>query len=86
MSVCTCARDWGRREPTCSDYELCGLSDLRAENAKLRWALAPFAAFAEKAEQFVDARAKDRGSPIIPTNEFRLSDFQRARDALKQEA
>jgi hypothetical protein len=46
-------------------------------------ALKPFAAFAEKAEQFVDARVEDGGSPIMPTKDFRLSDFRRARDLLK---
>lgn len=44
-------------------------------------ALRPFAAFAEKAEQFVDARANDGESPIMPpTKDFRLADFRRARD------
>lgn len=42
-------------------------------------ALQPFAAFTEKAEQFVEDRAKDDGSPIMPTKDFRLSDFRRAR-------
>lgn len=55
---------------------------LRAENERLREALKPFADFAEKAEQFVDARAKDGGSPLMPTRDFRLSDFKRARAAL----
>lgn len=60
-----------------------GLMENRdAEIARLRAALAPFAAFAEKAEAFVDARAKDGGSPILPSRDFRLSDFRRAREAL----
>jgi hypothetical protein len=52
------------------------------EVARLRAALEPFAAFAEKAEAFVDARAKDGGSPILPVRDFRLADFRRAREAL----
>lgn len=46
-------------------------------------ALRPFAAFAEKAEQFVKARVEDGGTPIMPTKEFRLSDFRRAREIVK---
>jgi hypothetical protein len=46
-------------------------------------ALKPFAAFSDKAAQFVDARAKDGEAPIMPTKDFRLSDFQRASDLLK---
>lgn len=43
-------------------------------------ALRPFAAFAEKAEGFVEARAEDGGSPVMPpTKDFRLADFQRAK-------
>lgn len=53
-----------------------------AEIDRLRTALKPFAAFAEKAEAFVEARAKDNGSPILPSKDFRLADFQRARAAL----
>lgn len=45
-------------------------------------ALKPFAAFAEKAEQFVDDRVKDGGSAIMPTKDFRLADFRRARATL----
>ncbi len=45
-------------------------------------ALQPFAAFAEKAEQFVEARAADGGSPTLSTKDFRLSDFRRARELL----
>lgn len=45
-------------------------------------ALRPFANFAEKAEQFVDSRVEDGGSPIMPTKDFRLSDFNRARSVL----
>lgn len=46
-------------------------------------ALRPFAAFADKVEQFVGDRAKDGGSPIMPTNEFRLADFRRAAAAVR---
>jgi hypothetical protein len=46
-------------------------------------ALKPFAAFTEKVEQFVEDRAADGGSPIMPAvKDFRLSDFRRARSAL----
>ena len=48
-------------------------------------ALAPFAAFADKAEQFVDARVKDGGDGIMPTKDFRLADFRRAQALLKTE-
>lgn len=48
----------------------------------LHEALKPFAAFAEKAEAFVAARAKDGGSPILPSTDFRLSDFKRAAAAI----
>lgn len=44
-------------------------------------ALQPFAAFAEKAEKFVDDRSKDGGSPIMPSLDFRLADFKRAANA-----
>ena len=47
-------------------------------------ALKPFAAFAEKAEQFVKARAADGGSPVLPSKDFRLGDFARASRALGQ--
>lgn len=45
-------------------------------------ALRPFVEFADKAEQFVEARAKDNGLPIMPTKDFRLADFNRARAAV----
>lgn len=48
----------------------------------MRAALRPFAAFADKAEAFVAARAKDGGSPILPSTDFRLSDFKQAAAAL----
>lgn len=54
------------------------------EVERLQAALRPFAAFAEKAEAFVDARAKDGGSPILRSTDFRLADFRRARAALEQ--
>jgi hypothetical protein len=52
------------------------------EIESLRAALRPFAEFAHKAEQFVDSRAKSGGSPIMPTKDFRLADFERAKAAL----
>lgn len=48
-------------------------------------ALSPFAAFADKAEQFVEDRVKDGGGGIMPTKDFRLSDFRRAKTLLKSE-
>ena len=47
-------------------------------------ALEPFARFATKAERFVEGRANNGGSPILPVKDFRLADFQRARAALRQ--
>lgn len=58
---------------------------LERENTALREALAPFSAFAEKAEAFVAARAKDGGSPIMPSTDFRLADFKRAAAALSSD-
>jgi hypothetical protein len=50
---------------------------------QLEAALLPFAGFTEQVEQFVEARARDGGSPIMPpTSNFRLADFRRARSAL----
>jgi len=49
---------------------------------ELEAALQPFARFAEKAEEFVEARAKDGGSPVMPSKDFRLADFRSARAAL----
>jgi hypothetical protein len=48
---------------------------------QLTEALRPFAEFSEKAEQFVAARAADGGSAIMPSSDFRLSDFKRAKAA-----
>ncbi len=45
-------------------------------------ALQPFAAFAEKARRFVQGRVDFGGSPIMPTKQFRLADFERAEAAL----
>lgn len=45
-------------------------------------ALRPFAAFADKAEQFVEARVKDGASPVMPSKDFRLADFRRAQTLL----
>lgn len=45
-------------------------------------ALRPFAAFAEKARRFVQGRVDFGGSPIMPTKQFRLADFERAESAL----
>lgn len=42
-------------------------------------ALRPFADFADEVERFVDDRARDNGSAIMPTNNFRLADFKRAK-------
>lgn len=76
----------GLNDPDAPD--LCRGADTRimgeaaAEIERLREALAPFAAFAEKAEAFVIARAKDGGSPIMPSTDFRLADFKRAAAAL----
>jgi hypothetical protein len=50
---------------------------------KLETALKPFAEFAPQAERFVSDAAKNDGSPMMPTKHFRLSDFERARAALK---
>jgi hypothetical protein len=58
------------------------IARLLADNERLREALKPFARFAEKAEGFVEDRAKDGGSPIMPVTDFRLADFRRARAAL----
>lgn len=69
------------KEALCRSF-LVGLQGSAEQIAKMRTALEPFAAFAEKAEAFVEARAKDSGSPILPSKDFRLADFQRARAAL----
>lgn len=58
------------------------LAALEAERDALREALRPFADFYEKAEQFVADHAKDGGSPIMPSSDFRLSYFRRARAAM----
>lgn len=55
--------------------------EIDSEFRRLVEALRPFAEFAEKADQFVEARAKDNGSPIMPVNDFRLSDFRRVQAA-----
>lgn len=48
----------------------------------LEAALFPFAAFADSVDQFVTDRARDGGSPIMPTKHFRLAHFKAARAAL----
>lgn len=53
-------------------------ADVRDDLVK---ALQPFAAFCEKAEAFVAARAKDGGPTVLPTLDFRLADFRAARAA-----
>lgn len=53
-----------------------------AQIEPLTEALKPFATFAEQAEQFVEDRAADGGSPIMPTTHFRLADFRRAKAAV----
>ena len=45
-------------------------------------ALRPFAAFADKAQAFVEDRVQNGGSPILPSNDLRLSDFKRAQALL----
>lgn len=45
-------------------------------------ALKPFAAFADKATQFVEDKVANGGSPILPSKDFRLGDFQRAQALL----
>lgn len=50
---------------------------LRTENALLRDALAPFAAFRE-----VEVKAQFGGTAIFPVKDFRLADFRRAKAAL----
>lgn len=71
-----------------SDFGMGGfaLAKLRtvatAQIEPLMDALRPFAEFADKAEQFVEARAGDGGSPIMPSKDFRLADFRRARDVV----
>lgn len=81
-----------------ADNSAAALTEARAEIERLtelankRWretksmqaALEPFAAFFEKAEAFVEARAKDGGSPILPSTDFRLADFRRARTTLSR--
>ena len=59
---------------------------IRIAVEEMRAALEPFAAFAEAAEQFVDALAKDNGSQIMPTRQFRLADFRRASAAVVSSA
>lgn len=53
-----------------------------AQIEPLTEALRPFAEFTEMVEQFVEQRAADGGSPILPTNHFRLADFKRAKAVL----
>ena len=73
------------RGDTYSSAEIIGMVGQAAnEIERLRNALQPFADFADKAEQFVEDRAKDKGSPIMPTKDFRLADFKRARNALAE--
>lgn len=32
--ICTCKQDWGKREPSCSDYEQCCMRDARLSHRK----------------------------------------------------
>jgi hypothetical protein len=59
------------------------IAELKAHVVKLEAALFPFAAFADRAKQFVTDRATDGGSPVMPTKHFRLSHFEAARAALQ---
>lgn len=51
---------------------------LVAERDAAITALQPFAAFAEKARRYVQGRADFGGSPMMPTKQFRLVDFELA--------
>lgn len=40
MADCTCVKDWGHTEPTCSDFDRCTeFATLKAENERLQAAL-----------------------------------------------
>lgn len=52
---------------------------LRTLLAEARKVVEPFAKFAVLAEGFVQARAEQGGSPILPTKHFRVADFRAAR-------
>jgi hypothetical protein len=65
---CTCVEDWGKREPTCSDYERCG----RSRNAKLRIVL----------YQFMDVAAMRSQEPQYSNKWF--IDKKEAEDYLKR--
>ena len=58
--------------------------DWEAMAKELLEALKPFANFAPKVEQFIEGTMKFGGSPIFPTKEFRLADFQRAAAAISR--
>lgn len=49
-----------------------------AERDEAVAALKPFASFHQQAEGFVQARAEQGGSPILPTKHFCVDDFRRA--------
>lgn len=65
-----------------NDVASAGAAQLRRIR-ELEEALLPFAAFCEKAERFVQARAEQGGSSILPVSDFRLKHFRAARSALR---
>lgn len=54
------------------------VDDLVKALEEAREALSVFAAFSDKAERFVDHKAKFGGTAIFPVKDFRLSHFRRA--------
>lgn len=60
------------------------VQSLEEEVKVLREALKPFAEYAPYVDMFVKGRAAQGGSPLLPTKHFRLSHFQAARAALKE--
>lgn len=79
-AIVKCAADLGME-----GFALAKLRTVAAQQIEpLTEALKPFAAFAEKAEQFVKSRVADNGSPIMPSKDFRLADFARASKVLEQ--
>lgn len=78
-AIVKCAADLGME-----GFALAKLRTVATQQIEpLTEALKPFAAFAEKAEQFVNARVADNGSPIMPSKDFRLADFARAAGLLR---
>lgn len=60
------------------------VQSLEEEVKVLREALKPFAEYAPYVDMFVKGRAAQGGSPLLPTKHFRLSHFQAASAALKE--